>query len=146
MDNIVSFEQWSQNKVELLKERVVHGIDREEVKDYYRSIVSHSVGHMTLLQRYTVEQYLLEVLSEFFYLGAQASKQYRLKRTEEEIEQSVSGIFFDKLCTLAAEFHINRYLGEWDAYSISIIAEDLAAKWFRKGFTYGQKLRKLRLL
>jgi hypothetical protein len=146
MDNIVSFDQWSQNRADMLKEKVVHGIDRQEVKGYYQSIVSQSIGHMTLLQRYTVEQYLLQVVSEFFYLGTQASRQYRLERSTEEIEQSVSGTFFNKICTLSAEFHINRYIGEWDAYSVSIIAEDVAGKWFRKGLTYGQKLRKLRLL
>ncbi|WP_027415384.1 DUF2521 family protein [Aneurinibacillus terranovensis] len=146
MDNVVSFQQWSQEKDEWLREKVLDGIDGGEILNYCHTIIRPSISHLRFLQRYMVERFLLEIIAEFFYVGVQASKLYRTGRSGQEIEQMYEVRFALHIQEIADMFKVNRCIGEWDAYSVFIIAEDLSGKWFRKGMAYGEKQRKLRLL
>jgi hypothetical protein len=144
-NNILSFAEHARVRGDSIRRKVMEGIDLEEVHRYYNTIIDVSIRHLTLLQRYLVEEYLAEIISEFFFRGVEASKQYKAGRTTSEIEQSCVRDF-GKVYALAHEFRLSRHLGEWDLYSVSIMAEDLAGKWFHNGLAYGKRQRKLRLL
>ncbi|MED0738187.1 DUF2521 family protein [Aneurinibacillus thermoaerophilus] len=144
--NIVSFEERARIRNENMRKKIKDGIDIQEVRRYYYNTVEVSIRHLPLLQRYLVEEYLAEIIYEFFFQGVAASKLYKAGRTAEEIERSYSQQHLLSIYTLANDFNLMSRLGEWDFYSVSIIAEDLAAKWFRHGLVYGKKQRKLRLL
>ncbi|MED0673316.1 DUF2521 family protein [Aneurinibacillus aneurinilyticus] len=145
-NNIVSFEKYARTRDESIRKRVMNGIDRKEVHEYYASVIHVSIRHLTLLQRYLIEEYLTEIICEFFFRGVDASKQYEAGRTTEEIEHSYTKEHFSTIYSLANEYRLSRHIGEWDVYSVFIIAEDVALKWFRNGLSYGKKQRKLRLL
>jgi hypothetical protein len=145
-DNVVSFGEWAQAQNEMVKEKIISGIDRHEVNRYYDKVINVSIQHLSLLERYLIEGYLGEIIIRFFMIGAEASKQRLAGRTPEEIETVYSKDFYQCIYEIAGDFRINRHVGEWDAYSVSIMAEDLSVKWFRKGLEYGERQRKMRLL
>ncbi|GEN34822.1 MULTISPECIES: hypothetical protein [Aneurinibacillus] len=145
-NNIVSFEKYIRARDERVRKRAIDGIDREEVHRYYTGIIDVSIRHLTLLQRYFIEEYLAEIIVGFFLRGVDASKQYRTGRTTEDIEHSYTKDHFLEIYSLANDYRLSRHIGEWDLYSVSIIAEDLSLKWFRNGLAYGKRQRKLKLL
>ncbi|MFT9850344.1 hypothetical protein [Aneurinibacillus sp. REN35] len=145
-NNIVSFEKHMRTRDESVRKRVLEWIDREEVHQYYIDIIEVSIRHLTRLQRYLVEEYLGEMIAECFFQGVDASKQYEAGYTTEEIESRYSKDQLSTIHSLMSNYRLYRHLGEWDLYSISIIAEDVARRWFRKGLAYGRKQRKLKLL
>lgn len=144
--NIISFETHVRAREESMRERLLSGIDRKEVHEYYRNVIQASIDHLTRLQRYLVEEYLAEIITSFFIHGADASREYEWGRTEAEIERDAMKRLFASIYTLSGEYRLSRHLNEWDLYSVSILAEDLAGRWFRSGLAYGRKQRKLRLL
>lgn len=145
-NNIISFETHVRAREEMMREKLISGIDRKEVHDYYKNVIHASIDHLTRLQRYLVEEYLAEIITSFFVHGVDASREYGLGRTEEEIERDAMKRLFASVYTLLGNYRLSRYLNEWDLYSVSILAEDLAGRWFRSGLAYGRKQRKLRLL
>jgi hypothetical protein len=145
-NNIIWFEEYAQIRDNYNRCKAMKGIDREEVHSYYKTIIQVSICHLTSLQRYLIEEYMAEIISEFFFRGVEASRQCKTGRTIEEIERSYTKDHLPKIYSLANDHRLSRHIGEWDFYSISIIAEDAALKWFRSGLAYGRKQRKLKLL
>lgn len=145
-NNIVSFETHVRAREAMMREKLLSGIDRREVHQYYQNVIRTSIEHLPLLQRYIVEEYLAEIITFFFMQGVDASREYRLGRTDKEIERDAMKRWFASIYTLSEDYRLSRHLNEWDMYSISILAEDLAGRWFRHGLAYGRKRRKLRLL
>ncbi|WCN37673.1 hypothetical protein [Aneurinibacillus uraniidurans] len=145
-NNIVSFETHVRAREAMMREKLLSGIDRQEVHQYYQNVIRTSIEHLPLLQRYIVEEYLAEIITFFFMQGVDASREYRLGRTDKEIERDAMKRWFASIYTLSEDYRLSRHLNEWDMHSISILAEDLAGRWFRHGLAYGRKRRKLRLL
>jgi hypothetical protein len=93
-----------------------------------------------------VEEFLYDVVIELFLFGMQASKHRLYGKSMQEIEKMYEKDIFQKTVLLFGKHRIHTYLRELDEYSVQIIAEDLAVRWFKKGVHYGEKQRKLRLL
>ncbi|MBN6187528.1 DUF2521 family protein [Aneurinibacillus sp. BA2021] len=144
-DNVISFTERRRIRDEDARMRVMKWIDRGEVYQYYVDIIEVSIRHFTRLQRYVAEEYLSEVISESFFRGVHASRQYEAGWTTEDIVNRYNQDHAALLYSLASEYRLSRHLGEWDLYSVSIIAEDVTGKWFQKGLAYGRKQRKLKL-
>ncbi|BAU26067.1 hypothetical protein DFP93_13062 [Aneurinibacillus soli] len=145
-NNIVSFETHVRAREKMMREKLLSGIDRREVYQYYENVIRASIEHLTLLQRYIVEEYLAEIITSFFIHGVDASREYELGRTDKEIERAAMKRLFASIYSLSGDYRLSRHLNEWDLYSISVLAEDLAGRWFQHGLAYGRKQRKLRLL
>ncbi|MEW9670197.1 DUF2521 family protein [Ammoniphilus sp. 3BR4] len=145
-DNIVSFEKLANHRHEALQKKALYGIDSQELNKYYQTIVKDSIEHFSFLQKYLAEEFLGDTVIDSFTMGIKASKLRLDGKSLEEIEQVYSRDLQDSLAQLSSRHQLHQFLREWDVYSLSIMAEDLGGKWFRKGVLYGEKQRKMRLM
>jgi hypothetical protein len=145
-ENIVQFSQKVQERRKIFKEKALRGIDSKELMDYYNRIIRESIYHFSFLQKYITEEFLGETVIECFAMGMEASRHCLSGKELEEIEQIYDQEISGKLVQLIGTHEIHQYLREWDAYSVTMLAEDLCGKWFRKGIQYGEKQRKMRLI
>lgn len=145
-NNIVSFEKVAANRNEVLQQKAMYGIDSKELNQYYETIVKESIGHFSFLQKYITEEFLGETVIDSFTMGIKASKLRLDGKTVEEIERVFSSDIDHLISTLSGKHQLYQFLRDWDVYSLTIMAEDLSGKWFRKGIQYGEKQRKMRLM
>lgn len=145
-NNIVSFEKLAASRQEALQKKALYGIDNQELNKYYQTIVKESIQHFSFLQKYIAEEYLGDTVIDSFTMGIRASKLRLNGKSVEEIEKVYSHDLQESLADLAGKHQLYQFLRDWDVYSLSIMAEDLSGKWFRKGILYGEKQRKMRLM
>lgn len=145
-NNIVSFEKMAENRDEFLQRKALLGIDSKELNKYYDTVVRDSIQHYSILQKYLAEEYLGETVIDSFTMGIRASKLRLDGKNMEDIEKVYLCDLRSLLTDLSGKHQLYQYLRDWDVYSLSIMAEDLSGKWFRKGVLYGEKQRKMKLM
>lgn len=145
-NNIVSFQKMAESRDEFLQQKALHGIDSKELNKYYDTVVRDSIQHYSFLQKYLAEEYLGETVIDSFTMGIRASKLRLDGKCIEDIEKVYSHDLQNMLAELSGKHQLYQYLRDWDVYSLSILAEDLSGKWFRKGVLYGEKQRKMKLM
>lgn len=145
-NNIVSFQKMAENRDEVLQQKALYGIDSKELNKYYDTVVRDSIQHYSFLQKYLAEEYLGETVIDSFTMGIRASKLRLDGKDIEDIERVYSRDLQNLLTELLGKHQLYQYLRDWDVYSLTIMAEDLSGKWFRKGVLYGEKQRKMKLM
>ena len=145
-NNIVSIEEKAASRHQSMRKKAMNGIDTKELNEYYEKIVKESIHHFSFLQKYLAEEFLGDIVIETFAMGLEASKHCLDGKEPEQIEPIYATSLHLTLSDLCSKHQMYQFFQEWDAYSLTIMAEDLSGKWFRKGVHYGQKQRKLRLM
>ncbi|GAB7387256.1 hypothetical protein BSNK01_10920 [Bacillaceae bacterium] len=143
---VVSFSSYAQLRRARLKEKVLHGIDYEELAGYYERVIKDCIRHLSFLQRFIVEECLYEVVTETFMLGTEASRALLSGKSEREMVEAFSRELEQLVQRICAKHQLFQYVSDWEGYSLTIIADDLADRWFAKGLQFGLKQRKLRLM
>ncbi|RXT05331.1 DUF2521 family protein [Ammoniphilus sp. CFH 90114] len=145
-DNIVSFEKLAVDRHEALQKKALYGIDSQELNKYYEAVVKDTIEHFSFLQKYLAEEFLGDTVIDCFTMGIKASKLRLDGKSVEDIEYVYSHDLQESLAQLSQRHQLYQFLRELDVYSLSMMAEDLGGKWFRKGILYGEKQRKMRLM
>ncbi len=145
-NNIVSFQKIADSRNQVLQQKALYGIDSKELNKYYDTVVRDSIQHYSILQKYLAEEYLGETVIDSFTMGIRASKLRLDGKNMEDIEKVYLCDLRSLLTDLSRKHQLYQYLRDWDVYSLSIMAEDLSGKWFRKGVLYGEKQRKMKLM
>jgi hypothetical protein len=101
---------------------------------------------MTLLQRFLVDGFFMDVLFLYFVLGVNASRRCMLGEDQDEILEKTIEYNLYKIPAMATQINLHQYIEDWELHGIFVLAEEIAATWLLEGIRYGIKQRKMRLL
>jgi hypothetical protein len=145
-DNVVSLTNYAKIRNEEKRIKSLKGIDRQKIQAFYREFITPSISHMSLLQRFLVEGFFMDILFLYFVLGVDASRRCMMGESEEDVLEKTMKYNFHKIPDLARQMNLHRYIDELELHGIFILAEEIAMTWLLDGIRYGVKQRKLRLL
>lgn len=145
-NKVVSFSSHAKVRNAERRAKVLKGIDRKKIQEYHKEFVEPTIRHMSLLQRFLVDEYLMDILFVFFILGVDASRLCMGGENQEAILERTFQRNLDKIPQVASRMELNQYIDDWDLYGVYLLAESIAEKWVHEGIEYGIKQRKMRLL
>lgn len=145
-DNVISLTNYAKIRNEERRIKFLKGIDRKKIQTYYKEFITPSISHMTLLQRFIVDGFCMDVLFLYFVLGVDASRRCMMGEDKDEVVEKTFEQNLQKLPAMATQMNLHQYIEDWELHGVFVLAEEIAATWLLEGIQYGIKQRKMRLL
>lgn len=145
-DNVVSLTNYAKIRNEEKRIKFLKGIDRKKIQTYYKDYIVPSISHMTLLQRFLVDGFFMDVVFLYFVLGVDASRRCMLGEDQDDVLEKTLEFNLYKIPSLATQANLHQYIEDWELHGVFVLAEEIAATWLLEGIQYGIKQRKMRLL